>query len=129
MKKQLLLLVMMLLPMVARADYSGTCGENLTWTFVESTGTLTISGSGAMDDNFNYNSAPLNNILVVVIEDGVTSIGDNAFCGCSSLTSVTIPNSVTSIGSKAFLLCSSLTSVTIPNSVTSIGEHAFHLCI
>ena len=58
----------------------------------------------------------------------VTSIGDYAFCGCSSLTSVEFPNSVTSIGDQAFRSCSSLTSVEIPNSVTSIGEWAFCGC-
>ena len=63
-----------------------------------------------------------------IIGNSVTSIGDYAFYGCSSLTSVTIPNSVTSIGSNAFYGCGGLTSVTIPNSVTSIGEQAFYGC-
>ncbi len=62
------------------------------------------------------------------IPDGVTSIGERAFSGCTSLTSVTIPESVISIGDAAFNECSALTSVTIPESVTSIGEVAFHGC-
>ena len=62
------------------------------------------------------------------IPEGITSIGEVAFAGCSSLTSVTIPNSVTNIGEAAFVSCSSLTSVTIPNSMTSIDDAAFDYC-
>ncbi len=64
----------------------------------------------------------------VTIPNSVTSIGEGAFGDCRGLTSVTISNSVTSIGSSAFEGCSSLTSVTIPNSVTSIGDRAFAWC-
>ena len=80
----------------------------------------------------NYNFAPWFDdryeIKKVVIEDGVTSIGNYAFFYCQNLASVEIPNSVTSIGKSAFYYCISLTSVEIPNSVTSIGERAFDCC-
>lgn len=129
MKQQLLLLFMMLLSIVASADDNGTCGDNLTWTFVESTGTITISGSGAMYHYYNWSTPWYNyraKILAVVIEDGVTSIGKEAFSFCSSLPSITIPNSVTSIGAYAFYGCSSLPSITISNSVLTIGGNAFY---
>ena len=133
------LLLASLLPVSAFADTtaSGTCGYNLTWTLED--GTLTISGTGAMenydhiDDNGSYRtSAPwgecYSSITSVVINDGVTSISNYAFYNCSSLTSVTIPDSVTSIGDYAFSGCSSLTSVTIPDSVRSVGSGAFSGC-
>ncbi|MBQ5969670.1 MAG: leucine-rich repeat domain-containing protein [Clostridia bacterium] len=121
---------------------SGTCGkngDNVTWT-LDSDGTLTIQGTGEMKDYsyMDYNDtyvtdAPwgkpyYDQIKKVVIQSGVTSIGDDAFFGCSGLTSVTIPDSVTSIGDWAFAFCSSLTSVTIPDSVTSIDNYAFFGC-
>jgi len=62
------------------------------------------------------------------IPEGITSIGANAFEGCTSLTSITIPTSVTSIGTRAFGSCIGLTNITIPSSVTSIGSGAFRLC-
>ena len=102
---------------------------NLTWKLYED-GTLNISGTGAMKD-YDNDSSPAcrnSNVKKVVIEDGVTSIGNYAFWGCSNLTSITIPDSVTSIGDSAFNTCSSLTSLTIPNSVTSIGDSAFNTC-
>ena len=107
---------------------------NLTWKLYAD-GTLNISGTGAMKDYTNYNSSDSQSpvfgndtIKNVVIEDGVTSIGNYAFWSCSSLTSITIPKSVTSIGANAFERCSSLTSITIPDSVISIGASVFEEC-
>ena len=76
----------------------------------------------------DYAFEGFSSLTSVTIPNSVTSIGENAFEGCSGLTSVTIPNSVTSIGENAFEGCSGLTSVTIPNSVISIGENAFYNC-
>ena len=76
------------------------------------------------DEAFYYCTS----LTSITIPDSVTSIGDEAFRGCSSLTSITIPDSITSIGDEAFRGCSSLTSITIPDSVTSIGSKVFYGC-
>ena len=136
----------------AQAADSGTCGDNLSWTLNGST--LTISGSGAMANYEEPSGEPWCNdrygIYTVVIESGVTSIGNGAFDNCTNLASVTIPDSVTSIGEGAFSNCTNLatvniptgvttinnytfcgtklTSVTIPSTVTSIGSYAFNGC-
>ena len=107
---------------------SGQCGYNVYWSYDEGSKTLTISGTGAMYDYNNVYYGYSLNMLTVKIEAGVTTIGNEAFLNCSSLTSVTIPNSVTTIGLRAFDGCRSLTSVTIPNSVTTIRECAFDSC-
>ena len=106
--------------------------DNLTWT-LDADGKLTISGTGAMKDysSSEGNRSPAHNnsnVKKVVIEDGVTSIGNQAFPFCKKLASVTIPDSVTSIENYAFYECSSLTDIVIPNSVTSIGNSVFERC-
>ena len=133
----LFMTVIMIFSVVISTDMlsvSATDNSNIKWSFDSKTGTLTISGTGEMDDYYYFepNLAPWykyrNNISRVTINKGVTSIGDFAFEYCSKLTNIIISNSVTSIGYSAFSNCSSLTSITIPNSVTSIDDYAFFYC-
>ena len=121
------------LPVASAAEVtdSGSCGENLTWT-LNTDGLLTISGTGEMEDYSFHGNVPWNGLVdkinCVVIRNGVTSIGNSAFYGCTGLTSITIPDSVTSIGGSAFNGCTGLTNITIPDSVTSISYWAFAYC-
>lgn len=104
------------------AATSGTTGD-CTWIL---NGTeLTISGNGEMGDDGSYYGSWATGITKLVIENGVTNIGNQAFAGYINLTSVIIPDSVTWIGALAFSGCTNLTNFTIPNSVTSIGVDAF----
>ena len=103
---------------------------------VESNQILYTSSDGSIITPTNSNAFGANivsNIYengqgVITFDAPVTSIGENAFWWCDSLTSITIPDSVTSIGEDAFYICTSLTSVTIPDSVTEIGWFAFREC-
>ena len=118
---------------------TGSCGGNLRWSYDTNTRILSITGTGRMN-NYNYVEDKSGNYFLnrpwesysqeidsLYIQEGVASIGDNAFAELFPLTSVSIPNSVTSIGGGAFYGCR-LTSVSIPNSVTSIGDGAFYGC-
>ena len=112
-------------------------GSGVTWQLTEntddpSTYTLTIRGSGAMEDYQTSSSRPWNNfrdqITSVVISPGITSIGNCAFTLFSKLIHVDIADSVISIGDRAFSYCSSLTDIKIPQSVTYIGGVVFREC-
>ena len=114
---------------------SGICGENVSWSFDESTGTLAIEGTGDMIDYEhlygrycpwykNYGKL----IKGVIIGNGVTNIGDYSFSWCEALTDVSIADSVTKIGKNAFEYCRKLQQIKLPQNVTVIGEDAFRDC-
>ena len=107
--------------------------EDVSYSFDSSTGTLTISGTGAMQDYVEGGeSAPWNiyygKVKEVVIGSGVTHIGIRAFAGFDTITTVTISDSVTSIGEKAFTYCTNLSTLTLPDTITTIGDSAFSNC-
>lgn len=109
---------------------SGETGQ-LSWRYDPKEQSLTLSGAGAIPD-YPIAETPWqefrDEIKSIVLEEGVTRIGDYAFYDCTALTSVEIPEGVTYIGESAFACCQSLESVTIPGSVTEIGEGAFESC-
>ena len=132
-------LALLLAPRAFAAEIidSGYCGgegdgTNLTWT-LDSEGTLTISGEGAMADWDFKQAVPWyiypSPVKKVVVSNMVTNIGRAAFSGCDALTQINIPDGVTSIGLCAFSNCDSLTQITLPDCVASIGEAAFEGCI
>ena len=121
----------------AAALASGKCGDSATWT-LDSTGTLTISGTGAtynydMDDDGNSaapwcTKARIQRVNKVVVNSGITELGYSMFSNCTQLTSVSLPSGLKRIGSCLFLGCIRLSAITIPSSVTTIESNAFTHC-
>lgn len=111
---------------------SGSCGDNLTWTFDTETGELFINGTGDMTDWNYYDDTPWydhrSDIKSVKIGNGVTSIAFASFYGYENLTEIYMPNSITTIDGYAFGHCTSLSSVTIPANVKKIGNCSFGGC-
>lgn len=150
---------------ISNITNSVSCGAYLAWEYDTETKILTISGTGKMSEFDSSSTGMLapwkkakdaKNLEKVLISEGVTTIGDNAFfecdnlisvissdyvvkpgtksiaaCAfyyCQELTGITLPDSMAGIGNRAFEHCSKLTSVTIPSRVTSIGDSVFNIC-
>ncbi|GHT51768.1 hypothetical protein AGMMS49982_10100 [Bacteroidia bacterium] len=113
-------------------DIGAATATDVVATLNSSGDTLSIRGTGKMESYYFPKVTPWNSvraaIKTLVINEGVTNIGEAAFAQCSGITSVTIPNSVEDIERHAFNSCSGLTFVAIPNNVTHIGEYAFTGC-
>ncbi len=112
---------------------SGSCGENVTWSYDADTGTLTISGEGEMkdfsatydrdDETYYKPTYPWpSSIARLIVKDGVTRLGSFAFYKCTSLVDVSLPESVEAFGSYCFAECPRLISLTIPPKVTVIPQ-------
>ena len=109
---------------------TGSCGDNVTYSLDTETGVLTISGTGKMKD-YSGEDSPFyqnSNIKSVIIENGVTSIGNLAFSSCNSLIEVSLPSSIISLGVSAFSGCENLMSISIPANVADIQSIAFAGC-
>lgn len=109
---------------------SGECGNSLSWVLRED-GTLTVSGEGNMPDFADETAVPWHScrdsIKRIVLEDGVTSVGDFAFYGCKQLAAITAPG-LTKIGHAAFYECSALSELSLSDEITFIGQWAFSRC-
>ena len=114
-----------------QAVQSGSCGESVFWSFEN--GVLTLSGTGAMKNYTAASQIPWygfrNEITSVVVEEGITGIGNLSFAQCSALTSVSFPGSLERIGQNAFWGCRALENAVLPEGLTELGSGAFFQCI
>ena len=128
----MILATIIILPCMAEATESGKCGDDLTWT-LDDNGTLVISGTGEMwdysaDDNQSPWCMSDKVIKNVIFSNGITSIGDYSFFGCTELTNLSFSDGITRIGASAFDWCTSLENCILPNSLEIIGDRAFRTC-
>ncbi|MBQ8498023.1 MAG: leucine-rich repeat domain-containing protein [Clostridia bacterium] len=118
-------------PFISAAETGGTCGDGLKWT-LSIDGVLTISGNGSMKNYTELSPAPWygmrEDIRIIHVENGVTSIGKRAFYGLENLISVTLPSSVKTIGKYAFMNCKKLKMLTLGLGVETIKASAFESC-
>ena len=116
---------------ISSLETSGSFGDDFYWS-LSGDGTLTVSGTGEMPDFWDTSEIPwiahTDEIVCVVIEPGITSLGAFAFEYCANLTSVSLPDSLTMIGGLCFHMCRSLSQITLPDSLTEIQFLAFYGC-
>jgi hypothetical protein len=120
-----ILLLTWCLPINTRAEViDGTCGEHLSWTFDRDSGTLSISGTGEMQDNPYWNGIG-GSVKTIRIGEGVTSIGEQAFQEFYALTDIELPSRMERIGARAFHSCTSLKAISLPEGITELPECVF----
>ncbi len=127
----LLLALMASITFANATVYNGTCGSKLNWSLNTEDSTLTITGSGAMNDYISAQSPwwnYRNSVKYATLPSGITKIGNYAFYSCKKLVSIGLPSGTKTIGDNAFMSCYILESVTLPSSLTTIGRSAFSSC-
>ena len=125
------LLISLFAPFVSAAEANGTCGGNLSWTLSD-TGVLTVSGTGTMENYSELYPAPWyshrNEIRTIILEEGVTSIGNRAFRELENVISVKFPSTLKTIGKYAFVNCTKLKMISFSEGLETIRESAFENC-
>ncbi len=115
-----------------KTEFKGKCNEMISWHFEEETGTLTVSGSGAMPEYDEIHSAPWSTwrdeIREVLIGDGITELAEYGFFRCSALENVIIPSSVDMVGAYCFSHCKAIKDIVLPEGVRVLEFRAFSKC-
>jgi len=136
------MLIALMLPFAVFAEdaaTSGTCGDNAVWSFDTTTETLTISGTGAMEEYKTHNNVPWKDLRYtfttgktsikhIVVKNGITSISPYAFYKCIQALDVSLPEGLITIGANAFYDCNKITEINIPTTVKTIDYCAFENC-